>query len=87
MFRSRTVNKKICEQYDGIVTRITTIPDNTEELVTLMKFLEKLELKELLDLKVRPKKFYFSQTRFIRNISPVGCFETFFCPHFESSFS
>jgi len=51
VFRSRTVNKKICEQYDGIVTRITTIPDNTEELVTLMKFLEKLELKELLDLK------------------------------------
>ena len=52
VFRSRTVNKKICEQYDGIVTRITTIPDSTEDLVTLMKFLEKLELKELLDLKV-----------------------------------
>ena len=52
VFRSRTVNKKICEQYDTIVTRITTIPDNTDDLVTLMKFLEKLETKELLDLKV-----------------------------------
>ena len=53
VFRSRTVNKNICEQYDGIVTRITTIPDSTEDLVALMKFLDKLELKELQDLKVR----------------------------------
>ena len=51
VFRSRSVNKSICEQYDTIVTRITTIPDNTEDLVTLMKFLEKLEAKELQDLK------------------------------------
>ena len=55
VFRSRTVNKKICEQYDDIVTRITTIPDNTDELVSLMKFLEKLEIKELQDLKVVTK--------------------------------
>jgi len=51
VFRSRNVNKSICEQYDTIVTRITTIPDNTEDLVTLMKFLDKLELKELQELK------------------------------------
>lgn len=52
VFRSRTVNKNICEQYDAIVTRITSMPDSTEDLVTLMKFLDKLGLKELHDLKV-----------------------------------
>ena len=57
VFRSRTVNKNICEQYDGIVTRITTIPDSTEDLVALMKFLDKLELKELQDLKVRYSRY------------------------------
>ena len=52
VYRSRHVNKSICDEYDSIVNYITSIPDNTDELVTLMKYVEKLEYKQLADLKV-----------------------------------
>ena len=49
---SRKFNKAICNQYDGIVKKITAQSETTEELVKQTKYVEDLGVGELMDLRV-----------------------------------
>lgn len=49
---SEKFNRKICQQYDGIVTKITTIAESTSALVELQDYILKLRTVELLKIKV-----------------------------------
>lgn len=44
----------ICVQYDTIVKVITEHPEDTTKLVKLMKYVEELDTKDLLVIKVTP---------------------------------
>uniref|UniRef100_H3ANA7 AAA+ ATPase domain-containing protein n=1 Tax=Latimeria chalumnae TaxID=7897 RepID=H3ANA7_LATCH len=48
---SEKFNRKICEQYDGIVTKITSIAESTSALVDLQNYADKLRSGELVELK------------------------------------
>ncbi|XP_053321162.1 dynein axonemal heavy chain 3-like [Spea bombifrons] len=48
---SEKFNRKICQQYDGIVTRISTIAASTSALVELQDYIDKLRSVELLEIK------------------------------------
>ncbi|XP_075130611.1 dynein axonemal heavy chain 3-like [Leptodactylus fuscus] len=47
---SEKFNRKICQQYDGIVTKITTIAESTSALVELQDYIHKLRTVELLKI-------------------------------------
>lgn len=49
---SRKFNRAICSQYETILQKITTIPENTAELVQQQDYVERLESGELHQLKV-----------------------------------
>ena len=48
---SRKFNKGLCSAYDKIVRKIAAQSDNTDELVTQMKYVEDLRIGELINLK------------------------------------
>ncbi|XP_063786085.1 dynein axonemal heavy chain 3-like [Pseudophryne corroboree] len=48
---SQKFNRKICQQYDGIVTKITAIAASTSTLVELQNYVDKLRTVELLEIK------------------------------------
>ncbi|XP_031754732.1 dynein heavy chain 3, axonemal [Xenopus tropicalis] len=48
---SEKFNRKICQQYDGIVTKITTIEESTFALVKLQDYVDQLWSVELLEIK------------------------------------
>ncbi|KAM4746905.1 dynein axonemal heavy chain 3-like [Rhinophrynus dorsalis] len=48
---SEKFNRKICQQYDGIVTKITAIAASTSALVELQDYVDKLRRVELLEIK------------------------------------
>ena len=49
---SRKFNRGMCSQYDGIVRKITTQADTTEQLVNLQSYVDRLTTGELLELRV-----------------------------------
>ncbi|CAH2277605.1 Hypothetical predicted protein [Pelobates cultripes] len=48
---SEKFNRKICQQYDGIVTKISTIAASTFALVELQNYVDKLRSVEILEIK------------------------------------
>lgn len=42
----------ICEAYDRIVKTITEVPEDTTKLVSMMKYVEELDGKDLMVIKV-----------------------------------
>ncbi|KAL3852322.1 hypothetical protein ACJMK2_015979 [Sinanodonta woodiana] len=51
MTTSEKFNRSICQQYDGIVKKITFQSEQTDQLVTQMKYVESLRAGELMELK------------------------------------
>ena len=49
---SRKFNREICSQYDGIVRKITSQSQSTDQLVALQDYTDGLRVGELLHLKV-----------------------------------
>ncbi|XP_056430455.1 dynein axonemal heavy chain 3-like [Hyla sarda] len=47
---SEKFNRKICQQYDGIVTKISAIAESTSALVELQEYILKLRSAELLEI-------------------------------------
>eukprot|EP00062_Callorhinchus_milii_P022724 gi/632980863/ref/XP_007907272.1/ PREDICTED: dynein heavy chain 3, axonemal-like [Callorhinchus milii] len=48
---SAKFNQRICQRYEGIVTKITSIAGSTQKLVEMQSYVDKLRSRELLELK------------------------------------
>ena len=59
-------SKNICSQYEDIVARINSVPEDTDELVELTDYIDNLRFGPLLSLKVGT---FFTQ---LKRISHLG---------------